>query len=206
MFLPRLQWDPRPTPHYVQEALLPLDLWVYLQEMLFICFAFGSSRYLHASSCNMLTCLLLFLLMLGCFVLPKILWELKSANTPCSWETRLAGLTLCHRARYFTVVFILRGKVWKWFSSHIYLVVCDLTDKLFTNLKPNWGPTGRKWGLQLYFLISQENNLFTQISGVQNEKWYIVKQSYHACINPIPIFDTIDTWIVPFTSNVCYNS
>lgn len=31
MFLPRLQWDPRPASHHVQEALLPLDLWVYLQ-------------------------------------------------------------------------------------------------------------------------------------------------------------------------------
>lgn len=28
MFLPRLQWDPGPASHHVQEALLPVDLWV----------------------------------------------------------------------------------------------------------------------------------------------------------------------------------
>lgn len=151
MFLPRLQRDPRPTPHYVQEALLPLDLWVYLQEMLFIFFAFGSSRYLHASSCNPLTCLLLFLLMPGCFVLPKILWELKSAAGKLDWPVSHYVTEPDNHRFHFTVVFILRGKVRKWFSSQIYFVVCDLTDKLFTNLKPNWGPTGRKWGLQLYF-------------------------------------------------------
>lgn len=32
MLLPRLQWDPGPASHHVQEALLPLDLWVYLQS------------------------------------------------------------------------------------------------------------------------------------------------------------------------------
>lgn len=30
VFLPRLQWDPRPAAHHVQEALLPMDLWVEL--------------------------------------------------------------------------------------------------------------------------------------------------------------------------------
>lgn len=31
VFLPRLQWDPRPASHHVQEALLSMDLWVCLQ-------------------------------------------------------------------------------------------------------------------------------------------------------------------------------
>lgn len=31
VFLPGLQWDPRPASHHVQEALLSMDLWVCLQ-------------------------------------------------------------------------------------------------------------------------------------------------------------------------------
>lgn len=57
MFLPGLQWDPRPASHHVQEALLPLDLWVWTSVFTHLCTTVCCLQPVHRSC-----------------VVPKILW------------------------------------------------------------------------------------------------------------------------------------
>lgn len=69
MLLPRLQWDPRPTPHHVQEALLPMDLWVCTLNV----------KVQESLKLRLLAALLS---MLSRFVLPKISRDTNNTDAP----------------------------------------------------------------------------------------------------------------------------
>lgn len=68
-----------------------------------LCSTVQSHQYLHASHSKPLTCLFILLLLLCYFVLPKILWEVKSANTPVQLGSQTDRSRVLSQSQIFTV-------------------------------------------------------------------------------------------------------
>lgn len=100
MFLPRFQWDPWPASHHVQEALLLMDLWVFLLSKFVYwqlpwskCNIFVSVRF---SSCFALCLPVRFF----CCLVPCHCFTQNIIDTPVSCKTSLTGLTVLQRERW----------------------------------------------------------------------------------------------------------